>query len=143
MIRRALIAHRRVRHDDMADGDLRVEHSRAAACDELARTERDRQLEHRRRDRSADPRMHHGKPAAIEIELVNRMIAGFPTLGVNLARAIAHEVVDHVLEKAEHAVFGDVEAFIHAARLDDRSRRGIVLDDREGASQRAASECAM
>ena len=133
MVRGALVANRGARHDDMANRDLRVEHARAAACDELARAERDHQLEHRRRDRSADARMHHGEAATVEVELVNRMPAGLPIRDVNIAGAIAHQLVDHVLEKAEHAMFRHVDRFVHAPRLDDRARRGIVFEDRERA----------
>src|ERR1700676_280847 len=77
--------------------------------------------------------MQHGEAPPVEIELVNRMLAGFPMLDVDLAGAIADQVVDHVLEKAEHAVLGYVDALVHAARFDDGGWGRIVFDDWEGA----------
>src|SRR5580700_3331658 len=77
--------------------------------------------------------MQHCEPPPVEIELVNRMIAGLPMLDMDLAGAIADQVVDHVLEEAEHAVPGDIDALVHVARLDDGGWGRIVFDYWEGA----------
>jgi hypothetical protein len=79
--------------------------------------------------------MQHGEPPPVEIELVYWMPAGLPKFVVNHASAVADQLVDHVLKKAQHAVLGDVDALVYAARLDDRGGGGIVFDDGERARE--------
>ena len=89
----------------------------------LAHAARDASIEHRSGHRSAHARVSHRQPLAAELELVNGMAPHFADRVIDLAgAAIEDEVVDHVLEEAEHAMLWHVDRFVHPARLDDRSR---------------------
>src|SRR5579863_8135841 len=76
--------------------------------------------------------MNDREATTVEFELVNRMPSGLPFFAVNLARAVADQLVDYVLKEAEYAVPGNADRLVHAARLDDRGRRAIELKNGEG-----------
>src|ERR1700691_1118815 len=142
MIRSAFVTDCRAWYDDMADSYFRVEHARAAACDELARTARDHPIEHRGGHRSARARMHYCEPPGANLDLVHRMAADFADGVIDFTRAaVEDEIVDHVLEEAQHAMLRDVDLFVNAPRLDDGGRRGIVFEDRECARGQAPGGC--
>src|SRR5271169_6687603 len=106
----------------MPDVDGSDEDSGAAARDELAASERYHVLQPRRRVGSADSRMNDGEPPAPIVQLVDRVVARFALAIVDVARlgTLSNELPDHLLEKAQNAVLGDVDGFDNAAWFDDR-----------------------
>ena len=77
--------------------------------------------------------MDHGQALAVDLELVDWMLAGFPACGVDYAGAVADQVVDYVLEEAEYAVAGCVDWFVDAAGFDDGDWGGIEFENWVGA----------
>src|SRR5580704_5392359 len=96
----------------MAEDHFGHEDAGAAACDELATSDRDELFQYRRAHRSADPRMHDGDPMLAELQFVNRLRAFLAPARVCDPRALA-DVVDDILEEAQHAVLGNLLRLVH------------------------------
>ena len=122
VMRGAFVANRGARHHDIANVDCAVQHSRAAANDELAASERDDALEARGGSGCTDPRMDHCETPAAVVELLNRVIAHLALASVEMARpcALARQFGDYLLEETQHAMLGDIDRLDDARGLDDR-----------------------
>src|SRR5213595_3058069 len=66
----ALIAHGGSRHDDVPDGDVRVEHPGATAGDDLRGSQRDDFLQQAGGKWGANAGMKDGQPLTLDVELV-------------------------------------------------------------------------
>jgi len=132
VMRGAFVANRGARHHDIANVDCTVQHSRAAANDELAASERDDALKARDGSGCANPGMDHGETPAAVVELVNRVIAHLALAGVEMARscALAHEFSNYLLEETQHAMLGDIDRLDDARGLDDRDARSVEFQER-------------
>lgn len=77
--------------------------------------------------------MNDGKPAAAIVKLVDRVVACLALAVVEMARAgaLAHQLGDHLLEEAQHAMLGDVDRLDHPGRFDDRDARAVELEQRD------------
>src|SRR5579862_7452386 len=106
----------------MPEDHLGYEDAGATACDELAASDRDKLFQHRGAHRRADARMRHYDAILAELQFINRLRTFLAATGVGEPRALA-DVVDNILEEAQHAMLGNLLWLVNDVRLDHRSAR--------------------
>ena len=128
VVGRALVAHGRIGHDDMAEHQVAMQHPRAAAGDELPAAEGDEFIGEPGGQRRADAGMRERHRAAVHVHLVHWVRPHLGAEGVDQAqRPLVAQPADDVLEKAQDAMGRDVDGGQHARRLDDGVRAWVVF----------------
>ena len=131
MVGSAFVAHRGYRHDHVSHGNVRLQHTRAAAGHEPAAAQGDHFLQYPGGQRRADARMDHGQPLSVHRQLVQRLWAHLAAYGGDHAGLAAlDQLLDHLTEEAEHTARRRVDGLDHPPRFDHRFRCRIVFEDR-------------
>jgi hypothetical protein len=73
--------------------------------------------------------MRYHNATAAEFHFVNRMLAFFAAGTMNDASGAAY-VIDHVLEKTQHAMLGDLTRRMNDVRLDDGGSGFVEFQNR-------------
>src|SRR6266511_950084 len=117
MIRDAFVAHRPRNEDEVAHGQIRLEHATAATRDEFPTPKANDFFEQGRGEGRADARMKERQTLAAVDDLVDGMWAIFPAVFHQALRLMdSDDLVNHFLEEADHT------RLRHIARLDDLGR---------------------